>query len=424
MFGKMRLTLLAVLLILCMFSEAQTPVYLNILSHSEITDVLDYDGSSSGYNTLRTILKEVCDTIISKQAKYNMQIDANFIKGALIWEDAASNPNDILEWANNSPYIDVDGHNHFDPIVNPYKYSDLAKLLDSCGVVLTHNILGGVTYADTVVGNFTFHENWTEYQNPVPGFTFTDFYWQADIVWGTATPGHVADYTHFGVWKPKGGSSPTEFGTHDPNGNLTHIGGGCKEDIRYAIDVQTGQLVRTTDEVIANIKGIVDYIQTLPSGPNDFYTMNMMMHFRDMPNIPHFADSIGVIIDGLQDYVDQGKIVWTTLGEKYDIWYAEHTDPNDYFNYDCADISVGVEEAGGNTEKITIYPNPATDLINFSLPQNTSIRSVEICNLLGRKIYSQNNLNAISLSGFENGIYIVRIVDENDDSITQKIMKY
>ena len=393
---------------------SQTPVYFNIISHNEISDSLDYTDSESDFNYIKPLVKELCDTIISKQAKYNMQVDGNFINAVLLWDDGANNPNDILEWANNSAYIDVDGHNHFNPIpnnpgqqYNPYKYPDLAKLLDSCGVVLSHNILGGITYADTIVGGIMLMENWTQYASPTPGFTFTDFLWQADIVWGTATPSHVADYTHFGVWKPAGGSSPTEFGTHDPNGTITHIGGGCKEDVSYILNAQH-HLVRTTDEVIENVKGIIDDIQNLPTSPNDFYTLNMLVNFRDIPNIAHFADSIGAIIEGLQDYVDQGKMVWATLGEKYDLWYSQHADPNDYFNYACEDIVLSADEVAVQTQ-LRIYPNPADDIIRIDADISPD---EEICiyNLLGEVLYcSLFEQREIDVSSLENGLYFVRV---------------
>ena len=79
-----------------------TPLYLNFVSHNEITDPLDYDHpfNASYYQQIKDLAVAVCDTIIAKQAKYNMQVDANLIKGALIHDNAATNPNDLLEWAN------------------------------------------------------------------------------------------------------------------------------------------------------------------------------------------------------------------------------------------------------------------------------------------------------------------------------------
>jgi hypothetical protein len=126
-------------------ATAQTPLYLNFVSHNETSDPLDYDHPTNPafYNQIKALAQRVCDTIVAKEAKLNMQVDANFIKGCLLHAAAAASPNDFLEWANNLPFIDVDGHNHFNPIQNPYNYADLAYLLDSCGVVLNKKILGG-----------------------------------------------------------------------------------------------------------------------------------------------------------------------------------------------------------------------------------------------------------------------------------------
>ncbi len=404
--------------------QAQTPVYFNIISHNESSDPLDYDGIQTDFNLIQPLVKELCDSIISKQAKYNMQVDANFINGVLTWENGSTNSGDILEWANNSPYIDVDGHNHFVPNMgpgyNPYNYSDLAYLLDSCGVILTHKVLGGVTYADTTVGSITMMENWTQYSLPNPGYSFPDFLWQADIVWGTASPGHVADYTRFGVWKPAGATSPTLFGVHDPNATITHIGGGCKAYVSYILDEQ-GNLVRTTDEVITNIKSVVDGIQNNPTSPNDFYTMNMLINFRDMPNIPNFADSIGAIIDGLQDYVTQGKIVWATLGEKYDLWYQQHTNPNDFFNFDCADVVLSVDE-NPVLQSINIYPNPTTGIVNFEGDLSNKTR-IKIYNIYGQLCFDDLlNTYSINIESCPKGIYFVQL-NNGVNTVTKKIIK-
>jgi len=428
---KITTSIVLILFVSMKIAIAQTPVYFNIISHNEISDSLDYTDSVNHFNYIKPLIKELCDTIISKKAKYNMQVDGNFINGVLNWDNGASNPNDILQWANSSQYIDIDGHNHFNPLPsdainknNPYKYPDLAKLLDSCGLVLAHNILGGVTYADTSVGAIVMNENWTVYSNPTPGFTFTNYLWQADIVWGTATPSHVADYTHFGVWKPAGGTSPTQFGTHDPIATLTHIGGGCKDEVSYILD-GNDNLVRTTDEVIANIKAIADGIQTLPSSTNDFYTMNMLINFRDIPLIPYFADSLSKIIDGIRPYVDQGKIVWATLGEKYDLWYQQHTNPNDYFNVDCQDVPLvtsieSIEKDGLNSNKL--YPNPVNDFIYLDNSFNKC--SISIFDVLGNIVFNNIILdNQLNLSFLTKGVYVLVIKKEGIPISHQKIIK-
>lgn len=415
MFTKMKSPFLIVFVLFYLSSEAQTPVYFNIVSHNEITDSLKYATNSADFAYIKTQLLELCDTIISKHAKYNMQLDANFILGALNFDDAADSPDDIIEWAHNSPYIDVDGHNHFDPIVNPYNYSDLAKLLDSCGVVMTRKVLGS-NWANPT-------QTWTQYQTPQAGYTYTDYYWQPEILWGMASPGHVNDLDVFGVWKPLSPNSDQLFLQHNPGNALTAIGGGCKNDVSYTLNVQTGDLKLSTQQVVENIKGIVDYIQTLPPGQNDFYTMNMLINFRDIPQIPSFADSIGSIIDGLQDYVDQGKIVWATLGEKYDLWYAEHTDPNDYFNYDCEGVSLDVNDELSAQNLIQIYPNPAHRELHIVLKEQSDV-AISVVNLSGTIVYEKTLSGADSYSldlNLPKGLYFI-FVTQDDSLFAEKII--
>ena len=399
-------------------SVSQTPIYLNIVSHNESTDPLDYDGTFVDYQSMKGFVKELCDTIISKRAKYNMQVDANFIFGCLHFDNAANNPIDLLEWANNSPYIDVDGHNHFNPSLgpgyNPYNYADLAYLLDSCGVELKRKILGGATYITTA----SFNEQWTQYSGPVTGYTFSDFIWQAEILWGSGTPGHVADYNVFGIWKPKGATALT-FSVHDPNQTLTFIGGGCKDAIGFNIVPQTGLLRHTTDEIIQNIKDLSDFIQTLPPSENDLYTLNMLMNFRDLPNIPNVADSVARIIDGLQPYADDGKIIWATLAEKYDRWYSAHLNPDDHFIYDCEDVVLSTDwDPSG--ERITLYPNPAKEYLIIDLNEEKKTR-IYILDMTGRVVYQQDFLGrviTIPVNGFHEDLYFIRV--QTDKSISIK----
>lgn len=413
---KSFLILLGINFLLLNTTNTQNPVYFNIISHNEITDSLQYKTNPFHYAYAKSKVKELCDSIISKQAKYNMQLDGNFIIGALNFDDAATSDDDLIEWAHNSPYIDVDGHNHFEASVNPYNYSDLAKLLDSCGVVVTRKVLGS-NWGGA-------QQLWTQYQSPAPGYTFTGYLWQPEILWGMASPGHTDDLNVFGVWKPASPVSKQSFLQHNPNNPLTGIGGGCKDAISYTINPLSGEITLYTQEVIDNIKSLVDYIQSLPPGPNDFYTMNMMINFRDIPRVPNFSDSIITIIEGIQDYVDEGKIVWATLAEKYDLWYSLHTNPNDFFNYDCTNI---VTETKNNIiEKIAqIYPNPTTGSFNIDFGDAEN-KTIYIQNIKGQIVYSKKSINgkncAIILK-LPKGLYFIEIITREYTQVQKLIIK-
>jgi hypothetical protein len=85
---------------------------------------------------------------------------------------------------------------------------------------------------------------------------------------------------------------------------------------------------------------------------------------------------------------------------------------------------VGITEIGGGKSNIHIFPNPTTDKITIS--STGKINAIEIYDLLGDKVYALNNFGQqasgeIDLSGFHQGIYMVKIID-GEKIYTEKIV--
>ncbi len=70
----------------------------------------------------------------------------------------------------------------------------------------------------------------------------------------------------------------------------------------------------------------------------------------------------------------------------------------------------------------SIYPNPVKEFLNITVSNNERILQVSIYNLLSKKILTTKE-NSINLSKYENGIYFVKILTENGNRITKKIIK-
>lgn len=73
-----------------------------------------------------------------------------------------------------------------------------------------------------------------------------------------------------------------------------------------------------------------------------------------------------------------------------------------------------------NNLDATLFPNPVQDVLNISI-ENT-INSVEIFTIQGQKVM-QSNESTINMSSLNSGIYLVKIIDENDAISTKKIIK-
>jgi len=76
-------------------------------------------------------------------------------------------------------------------------------------------------------------------------------------------------------------------------------------------------------------------------------------------------------------------------------------------------------------EKIRVYPNPAENQLNFAtgnlLSKNATL---EIFNAIGQLVYKSKieNNQSVDVSGFSQGIYMVKISD-NSFTFNQKIFK-
>jgi len=70
--------------------------------------------------------------------------------------------------------------------------------------------------------------------------------------------------------------------------------------------------------------------------------------------------------------------------------------------------------------KFGLYPNPSNELVNIELV--SEIKSVEIYSLQGQKVLISSE-KQINVSNLANGIYMVRVEDENGAVATQKLIK-
>ena len=81
--------------------------------------------------------------------------------------------------------------------------------------------------------------------------------------------------------------------------------------------------------------------------------------------------------------------------------------------YFYKESTAGVND--NNIINVSVYPNPSNSDWNFRTP-NTVINSVEVFNLLGKRVASQRSNNSteasISTQGLTSGIYIARIITE------------
>jgi len=113
-------------------------------------------------------------------------------------------------------------------------------------------------------------------------------------------------------------------------------------------------------------------------------------------------DDIGnVIIEQIDWRRSDGRFTVATYGSG--IFQTTITEIGDVLTVNDIDVN-----------ELTIYPNPTSDTWIISA-QNNIITSVEVFNLLGKRVVLQTNNStniAISTQGLTSGIYIARVTTE------------
>jgi hypothetical protein len=72
------------------------------------------------------------------------------------------------------------------------------------------------------------------------------------------------------------------------------------------------------------------------------------------------------------------------------------------------DICLGLDQAIGYKDAITLYPNPTTSKLTIKLPdnQNFEIQKISIVNMLGQIVYSESKQStAIDVRFLPTGVY-------------------
>ncbi len=88
--------------------------------------------------------------------------------------------------------------------------------------------------------------------------------------------------------------------------------------------------------------------------------------------------------------------------------------------------SVGIEENQTGSASASVYPNPATGMLNIALPNGSNTFTVYVYDSVGNLVITKNvtdeNSKHVDLSPLSNGVYLVKISSENSQSV-KRIVK-
>ncbi|MFO0434220.1 MAG: T9SS type A sorting domain-containing protein, partial [Sphingobacteriaceae bacterium] len=84
---------------------------------------------------------------------------------------------------------------------------------------------------------------------------------------------------------------------------------------------------------------------------------------------------------------------------------------------------IEVNLCNSDLEDVVIFPNPTTGKLRLMNNSSVSIKSINVYNVMGQKVYmSRTHFEAVDLSEFQDGVYIVNIETEYNNVIKKIIV--
>lgn len=89
--------------------------------------------------------------------------------------------------------------------------------------------------------------------------------------------------------------------------------------------------------------------------------------------------------------------------------------------FDNTAPALGTANFGYANNAISLYPNPAQEVLNVG--SSNKISKIEVYDLLGRKVASKNNASDVNVAALGKGVYIVKVEQENGSVVAKQFIK-
>lgn len=76
-------------------------------------------------------------------------------------------------------------------------------------------------------------------------------------------------------------------------------------------------------------------------------------------------------------------------------------------------------------KRVKVYPNPSNGVVTISNPTNIQLKKIEVFNVLGAriKVFTKNlDTNSLNLNDLKKGMYILKLVSEDNKTKTQRLV--
>ena len=167
--------------------------------------------------------------------------------------------------------------------------------------------------------------------------------------------------------------------------------------------VWNGYVATVATDIDKNIKSWSTYRYTIGLDANSYYSKSGFDKLTpDLTNLPDGTYYIHLVTNRLDD--NNSETGWTFPA------YDSFIQINIKNGLVYVDVPSGVNQVTADSA-VSVYPNPATDIVNFK--SDTPVKSVKVHSFDGRLVKTANGASTINMDYCQNGYYILTIETEN-----------
>ena len=148
---------------------------------------------------------------------------------------------------------------------------------------------------------------------------------------------------------------------------------------------------------------------------------NALPIFSTLTSQKGYVDGNNIILKVWDDQLQSQVSSTYTFVDEYEEAYFESNYPSEDGEFSVINITKGASDNIDVEANVSIYPNPASDVLN--VVANTNIKRVRIINFIGQIMFDNNVNNSsinINTSAYQSGVYIIS-VETSNGVITEKI---
>ena len=150
---------------------------------------------------------------------------------------------------------------------------------------------------------------------------------------------------------------------------------------------------------------------------------------HDSLHIYQFNNQSNTYLTSLTGHIDEGTEMYFNTNRLLFIFESDEQNNADGFTFDFEGVpEIGITET--EVLPVSVWPNPSSSVFYAAIGEacSSSSLTMQLCDVFGRKLSEKNAVNAgetvmFDVSGLSKGVYFLRILTEEGQTVARKIVR-